>query len=221
MTKEEVVLYKAVSNWDYNFEKDELAPSVYREWWTEFYKLTWDEIYLLSDSLEVVFPKPWRTTHLLRDEPNSIFFDIRRTTPIETANEVVHDAFKDACTKIFEWEKENGKKAIWGAYKATKIDHLARIPELSVQNIDVGGDRRSLNAISKQHGPSWRMIIEMGKDKITGYAVYPGGQSGNPGSPHYNDFIEYWRTGKYYPILFLESANEENDRLISKQVWKK
>ncbi len=40
-------------------------------------------------------------------------------------------------------------------------------------------------------------------DNIEAYGVYPGGQSGNPGSKYYDNFIESWSTGKYYNLLFL------------------
>ena len=30
--------------------------------------------------------------------------------------------------------------------------------------------------------------------------VYPGGQSGNPGDPHYADLMPLWAQGKYAPL---------------------
>ncbi|HEU4607962.1 MAG TPA: penicillin acylase family protein, partial [Chitinophagaceae bacterium] len=60
----------------------------------------------------------------------------------------------------------------------------------------------TINAMKQDHGPSWRMIVEMGKDKINAYGVYPGGQSGNPGSKYYADFLDYWVEGRYYSIQF-------------------
>ena len=35
-------------------------------------------------------------------------------------------------------------------------------------------------------------------------AVYPGGQSGNPGSKYYDTFVDTWAAGKYYPLLFVD-----------------
>ncbi len=52
------------------------------------------------------------------------------------------------------------------------------------------------------HGPSWRMVVEMNKDKIVAHVVYPGGQSGNPGSKYYATFLDYWVSGKYYKVNF-------------------
>ena len=44
------------------------------------------------------------------------------------------------------------------------------------------------------------MVVEMTPKGPNAWGVYPGGQSGNPGSIHYDDMIEYWRDGRYFPM---------------------
>ena len=44
------------------------------------------------------------------------------------------------------------------------------------------------------------MIVHMNKDQIKAYVVYPGGQSGNPGSKYYADFLDYSVKAKYYEV---------------------
>ena len=63
------------------------------------------------------------------------------------------------------------------------------------------------------------MIVEMGKDSISAYGVYPGGQSGNPGSKYYGTFVDYWVEGKYYPLVFLPNKEEQTNKSI-KYTWK-
>jgi penicillin G amidase len=48
------------------------------------------------------------------------------------------------------------------------------------------------------------------------YGIYPGGQSGNPGSRFYSNFIADWAKGKYYQLLLLQ-ANEKHPRILSTQ----
>ncbi|MFM8449813.1 MAG: penicillin acylase family protein, partial [Haliscomenobacter sp.] len=38
--------------------------------------------------------------------------------------------------------------------------------------------------------------------------VYPGGQSGNPGSPFYESMVDQWATGQYNRLQFLQSPNQ-------------
>ena len=82
--------------------------------------------------------------------------------------------------------------------------------------ISIGGYGDVLNATRGAFGPSWRMVVELG-DEIKAWGVYPAGQSGNPGSPYYDNMIDYWAKGKYYELLFMKNAQQESDRIISKQ----
>ena len=50
-----------------------------------------------------------------------------------------------------------------------------------------------------------RLIVTL-EPKTKGWFIYPGGQSGNPGSPHYTSFVELWRQGQYIPVTI--DANE-------------
>ena len=90
----------------------------------------------------------------------------------------------------------------WGAFKATKILHLTTTPQLSRLNLPIGGGTNIINATGEKNGPSWRMVVHL-TDEIEAYGLYPGGQSGNPGSPYYDSFVDYWAAGKYYRLLFL------------------
>ena len=59
-------------------------------------------------------------------------------------------------------------------------------------------------------GRSWRMIVELGSE-IKAWGVYPGGASGNPGSPNYDSMIESWRTGELYELRFYKEPPLDSD----------
>ena len=44
-----------------------------------------------------------------------------------------------------------------------------------------------------------RLLVKLAKEP-QGWFIYPGGQSGNPGSPYYTNFVEPWRRGQYIPM---------------------
>jgi penicillin amidase len=52
-------------------------------------------------------------------------------------------------------------------------------------------------------------------DQVTGYGVYPGGQSGNPGSRFYDNLLDYWVRGEYYELLMLRSPSDRPERIIA------
>jgi penicillin amidase len=68
--------------------------------------------------------------------------------------------------------------------------------------------------------PSVRFIFDLG-DLSSSLAVYPTGQSGQLGSPHYDDLIEPWRNGDYHPMLWRREQVEEGaeDRLFLEPVF--
>jgi penicillin amidase len=50
------------------------------------------------------------------------------------------------------------------------------------------------------------MIAQMGT-LTDAYGVYPGGQSGNPGSRFYDNFIDTWAKGEYYNLWVMKKSD--------------
>ena len=49
--------------------------------------------------------------------------------------------------------------------------------------------------------PGYRQIIDLG-DLSRSVSIIAPGQSGQPGSRHYDDLIEPWLEGEYHPMLW-------------------
>ncbi len=172
------------------------------------FKLIWDSVEhaVWGDELEgasIPLTKPESFVlleQMNRDTNFSVADDIRTKDKIESLKDQVLLGIEKATLKCLELEKEN--KMSWQAFKATRVLHLTKIPVLSRLNLPIGGGVNIINATGENHGPSWRMIVHL-TDEIEAYGLYPGGQSGNPGSPYYDSFVDYWAAGKYYRLLFL------------------
>ncbi len=108
----------------------------------------------------------------------------------------------------------------WASYKDASIAHLAKIPAFGKYHIRTSGSKDIINAHGKIEGPSWRMIVEMKKDQIHAFGIYPGGQSGNPGSKFYDQMIFNWSKGAYYELKFLDSIPVE-ENAYAKMIFKK
>lgn len=101
--------------------------------------------------------------------------------------------------EISQWEAA-GNALEWSAYKKLDVNHVGFIPAFSRTDLKVEGDSKALNAIGKSWGPSWRMIVAFTADGPEAYGIYPGGQSGHPGSQYYDNMLEDWAEGKYYKL---------------------
>ena len=147
---------------------------------------------------------------------NDPFMDIVETPEKETAKDLFLLSFIEAAKELTEWKANNGDYN-WQAYKATRVGHLLQaLPAFSRFDLPIGGDRNIVNATSSTHGPSWRMIVEMSSPpKALG--IYPGGQSGNPGSIYYDNFIDDWAIGKYHKLNFMQNATA-TDQIMATQI---
>ena len=53
-----------------------------------------------------------------------------------------------------------------------------------------------------RYGNTFVAVVEFGRDSVRAMAVSPGGESGDPASPHYNDQAERYATGALRPVYF-------------------
>lgn len=74
-----------------------------------------------------------------------------------------------------------------------------------------GGGSGIINATQHDHGPSWRMVVELTTPTVA-YGVYPGGQSGNPGSKYYDDFINKWTKGEYFKLFVMDEVDVKSKK---------
>lgn len=212
LTDEETEILNTIKSWGFYSETDQLAPSIWESWWTKLYDIVWDEFD--ADSLALEKPYTYQTIYMLKNHPNDELMDILSTPEKETSKDLFLITFKETAKELSEWKAEHGDYN-WGAYKATYVGHLLQaLPAFSRFYLPIGGDYNTVNAASKNHGPSWRMIVEM-TTPPTGYGIYPGGQSGNPGSKYYDNFIDRWAEGEYMDLLFIQDQDDTKDIIAS------
>ncbi len=189
--------YDILSNWDYITEKDDVAPAYFEVWWDEVYKNLWDEIYDKDENLRK--PELPVTLEILKNHPNDPFIDNKSTDKKESITDLYMAGFKSAVDSVENWKSEKDLDLVWSNFKNTTVLHLARLPAFSSERVPIGGNKHIVNATSARHGASWRMIVSM-ETPVRGYGVYPGGQSGNPGSHYYDNMIDTWSRGEYYEL---------------------
>jgi penicillin G amidase len=219
LTNIEKSYYLKLLNWDKIFTKESKIAPLFIEWYDGLYKITWDEFSALHQP--ILKPETRRFIEIMKDKKELAYYDIQATkNKVETLKDITTKSFRDAVfnLKVLKDKSKDKQDVRWGVYKQTVIEHLAKLPQLSVP-VDIAGHKHSLNANSEEHGPSWRMVVDLGKE-VKAYGVYPGGQSGNPGSRFYGQFIDKWSKGEYYDLLFMKKKEEKTDRILAVQTFK-
>lgn len=188
------IAYQALLTWDYHNEVDQLAPSVFQAWQDQLNTKLWQS--LQNAQWPVPTPCFYRTIEILKCHPSSPHLDLGNYT---TVSDLIHATFVEGVQTLEEWQATHQKPYRWGDYRQVFINHLANIATFGLNNLQISGGAHILNANEGNKGASMRLVVALGTQP-KGWFIYPGGQSGNPGSPYYTNFVESWRHGKYIPI---------------------
>jgi len=199
-----------IKHWDLRAAPDSKGQTVYQLWWDSLAVEIWkDEL----DKVQpvVVVPNQQTLLEALLKDSSFKYVDNINTPQKETLNDDVTAAFKKASVELAVKEKEG--KLEWTKYKSPRIYHLLRQSLMPFSEpIPVGGWGDIINATTTTHGPSWRMIVQLTQN-TEAYGVYPGGQSGNPGSRFYDNFVDSWAKGQYYS-LWMMKRTETGDKRV-------
>lgn len=193
-SKEDSAARQKLAAWDFRHDAGKQAPALFDKWWRILYRSIWQDEFG-GDSLHYQWPGKDRTRRMILEEPDAEWFDDISTPSRENLSFLAARSFREACDIL-----RSGPD--WSHYRPVQIRHLAHIDAFSRLDVMAGGCADCVNALKGTHGPSWRMVVALDKEP-RGYGIYPGGQSGNPGSPHYADFIGDWAAGRYYNLTFL------------------
>lgn len=221
LDKDQLEILARVEKWNFGYDKNEIAPVIFNEWFNQLNATIFDEITAvnaknkLDDNSKIYMPEEWTVLNLLKRDTLSPIFDIVATTDsVENIYAIVTDAFRKACKNLGKVSDIKN----WRNTKSSNVMHLARISPFSQLNLDNGGDGSALNAMTPTNGPSWRMIVQLGGKA---YGIYPGGQSGNVGSSFYDSMLEKWTAGQYYELLYMKTADDFADKILFKQDFSK
>ncbi len=190
-------------NWNFRNDADAPGATVFVTWWDSLMQGMYHDEFARSTLPMPTVDHSTLLESLLRDTAYEFADDI--TTPQkETVRDIVLRSFKKIVPVL--QHAEAADSLAWGKYKDGGVKHLLGIPVLSRLHLNAGGGEHVLNAFYKNHGPSWRMVVEL-TDDINAYGIYPGGQSGNPGSPYYDNMVDDWAAGRYFKLIITKKES--------------
>ncbi|SKC16001.1 penicillin acylase family protein [Dyadobacter psychrophilus] len=200
-----------LANWNYQNTPESVATSIFEEWMPLLNAKIWNDEF--GEGLE--YPTRDRTLYMILNEPNKKWFDNITTPEKETLADLTAASFKAAIDTLTVRHGPMSQSWQWAQVKGTEIRHLSRsLKPFNAPALKVGGGRSIVNAITKRNGPSWRMVVELGPVPRA-YGIYPGGQSGNPGSPYYLNLLKKWENGELNELVYLLEPSQKHPRMIS------
>jgi penicillin amidase len=149
---------------------------------------------------------------LTRANPESKWFDhaprygVRGSS--QSRDDTVVYSFAQAIEQIIKDRGADMSRWQWGATNILRLHSMTQNPALDRGGIPVRGDEFTLgpgaNGGEVTGGASWRMVVDF-SDLGHSFGMYPGGQSEDPTSPHYDDQMKPWAEGRYLPLYFYPS----------------
>jgi penicillin amidase len=217
MNTAESEAFKSLSTWDYDMNKDLVAPSVF-----EFFLKSFITNLLKDELGDLIgqFPsnaKDYYIYRILKTGPDE-FVDNIDTPEKESIDDIVLKSFKDCVASLSKQFGEDKTKWKWGDIHKITIEHplasvkiLDQIFNLNSSTYRVGGSDHTVSpycyieGFKVNKGASERHIFNTANwdESLT---VIPTGNSGIPASEFYMSQTEDYINGKYYKDAFSEPA---------------
>lgn len=210
LNADEKRLYELFTSWNMANDPEEQGPSIYETWMDTLSNRIWnDEFSRVNDP---ILPERSTLIDMLQNDSAFQYADNINTPGIETITDMVTESFKLAAA--FLLTKEAANKLGWADFKNTTVYHLLKTSAMpfAVRGIVNGGGTEIINATSHSSGPSWRMVVHL-SPVTEAYGVYPGGQSGNPGSKYYDNFVDTWAKGEYYSLWVMKKLEASDQKV--------
>jgi len=201
-----VALLKA---WDFHVARGRPEPLIFTAWMAELDKT------ILSDKLGDLFENyaSWNArdgVRLLRS-----WCDDTKTPDIEGCKAQINKAWRTALDKLAAAYGPDPATWRWGdahqaPFRNRVLDFVPIVRDLLRDPIATDGDDTTINRATPDidfhsvvfpdvHGPGLRALFDLA-DLDRSRFIIAGGQSGNPLSAHYRDFLERWRDGRYVEL---------------------
>jgi len=200
-----------LERWDRRYTRDNPHAVLFEFAMQEMQSRVWDELLAPGPNgpRRVATPGDAVLLQALHDSVTSWWDDRRTTDVVETREEIVAMSLTAALERARGLYGEPATPDAWRWDRAHRanIYHLLGIPSFSALRLSVQSGPSTISPSSGDgtHGASWRMVVDLGPE-VQGFGGYPGGQSGNPASPRYQDRLPRWLNGDLDTLRFPRSS---------------
>ena len=223
-----------LKKWSYNMDKDLAAPTIYRKWRDFFSEYTFEDEFNVFDVSDFGgsrngLAKLNSLEKLMKESPNSIWFDNIKTPYVETRDNIIIKAFIDTIDFLIDfYDSDDVEDWEWGEMHKIYFEHLLGLEPFSKGPFEADGEGYTVNPSRadlsdgegrSQGGASERMIIDL-SDFDNCISVIPSGQRGITNSRHYSDQLEeLFLEGEYHQQLFYDEADDFPEEDIESKLY--
>jgi len=203
-----------LKEWDFNNTVDSVPATIYHEFLLRFARNTFvDEMgsELTNEYLDNYYLWLERFVQFVKED--SHWFDNVRTEEVETRDDIAARSFKETVASLREARGRDMSKWKWGRLHLIEFRHPLDRSRLVKKIFNLGpypfpGDGETVNrgtfGFNEPYGvtmaASIRHIMDFSRPNKT-LGIHTTGQSGNPTSAHYRDYVDKWLKGEYVTMM--------------------
>jgi penicillin amidase len=204
------------AEWDGHLSRESHCGPVYGYWLDELLTACFEQ-FVSADLLEFVAGQTGIPVILAAlESPDERWFG---ANPTAARDELLRRTFASAVDQVKEALGDDVATWRWDRLHTVSFVHpLSSMGEDIAAAFDRGpigqsGDglcpnaTRYEEAFAQVSGASYRQLFDLA-DWDKGLATSAPGQSGQPGSPHYDDLLPLWKNDEYFPLVFSREAVE-------------
>jgi penicillin amidase len=204
---------KLLLDWDCSLATDSPAATLYEFWIAELHSAV-SKLVVPEEALKVFQELPWHRTVQELSHPRTGVFGQNSEAARDA---LLLQALSAAEQKLAANLGKDPKNWAWGQLHRVSFKHPLGVTPAGAALFDRGpiarpGDGYTVNATAywgssfdQLVGASYREIFDLSNwDNSVGVNV--PGQSGQPGSTHYDDLLPLWSRGQYFPLHYAKPA---------------
>jgi penicillin amidase len=215
-----------LEGWDYQAHMDSSAAALFEVFWKNLLALTFQET--LPEDYPAQGGSRWFEVFAdLVEQPESPWWDIPSTTPVETRDFIFSMAFAAAVEELKTTLGDDPEQWSWGDLHTLTLVNQS-LGQSGISVIDALFNRGAYrtsggSAIVNATGwdaseeqpyivrslPSMRMVVDL-DELANSQTIHTTGQSGHAYHDHYVDMTDLWRNIEYHPMLWENDVVEES-----------
>jgi penicillin G amidase len=207
----------ALQGWDGNATTDSRMPVLFSVWDGVLQRMAWDESVFTGARR----PIRSRLYHLLTERPESPWLDRVSTSETEDAAGLLAASLEAAADSV----SLTGET--WGEVHGLLIRHItgsAALRPLWRGPLPYPGYSETLSPGAGRtvtHSASWRVVLDLQGETVSARGIYPGGQSGNPFSRRYDDFVDDYVQFNHYALNTPSTPEDLGEGVLSRMRFKR
>ncbi len=205
------------NDWDYSLDRDSGAAVLFEVWFNLYLVPT-----LFKEATEIKRQPQFSSVS------KQAMIEYLESLDSEKRQNIASSTLRSALIELSELLEADPDQWQWGDLHQMKFKHpllpyapdelkekMAYKPVARGGSADTPNSTRYRSDFTVASGGSWRMVVDVGNWDSAVMTNAPG-QSGVPGSPHYDDMLERWADEGHMPLLYSRDKIEQATQQVFK-----